>query len=395
MIYDNFFLEIESDQVFKEGQAVGGDVFLSQKSSDENRIVSVLSDGLGSGIKANVLASLTTSLAVKCIQGRVSTARTARVIMQSLPVCSIRKISYATFTIVETGSDRSVKIVEYGNPPSLLIRKGRIIRPERKEVLLKNISHAGNTIFSSGFKMETGDRIVIFSDGVSQSGMGNAATPFGWEEEEREEWILRLIEGNKHISARNLAGKIVNKGLKNDIYKAKDDITAAVFYARKPRKLLIATGPPIDRKKDKELAGRIRDFEGKVVICGGTTANIISRELKRPVNTELAALDSDLPPSAGMAGIEIVTEGIFTLSRVAEILENDFSGMISGENGAAAVTELLRDSDEIQFLVGTKINEAHQDPNIPVGLEIRRNIVRRISNQLSYNLLKDVKISYI
>ena len=96
-----------------------------------------------------------------------------------------------------------------------------------------------------------------------------------------------------------------------------------------------------------------------------------------------------------MGGIEIVTEGRFTLSRVAEILENDFSGMISGENGASAVTELLRDSDEIQFLVGTKINEAHQDPNIPVGLEIRRNIVRRISNLLSYNLLKDVKISYI
>ena len=392
---DNYFLEIDSAQIYKKGQLVGGDVFLSQRSSDESRTVSVLSDGLGSGVKANVLASLTTSLAVKCIDGRVSPRRTAQVIMQSLPVCSIRKISYATFTIVEVENDRSVKIVEFDNPPYLLIRDNRIIKPERNPIKIGETANSRNTLFASRFTLQTGDRIVIFSDGVTQSGMGNAAYPLGWEQENVEEWILSLIRRDRKISARKLAREIVNRGVQNDIYNAKDDITAAVFYVRKPRKLLIATGPPIDRNKDRYLAEKIKDFRGSVVISGGTTANIVSRELNRPVETKLAKLDPDLPPSASMEGIEIVTEGIFTLSRVAEILEGENLDEIRAENSATAVVELLRNSDEIQFLVGTRINEAHQDPNVPVGLEIRRNIVRRIADVLSTNLLKEVNVDYI
>jgi hypothetical protein len=392
---DNYFLEIDSAQIFKKGQLVGGDVFLSQRSGDENRTVSVLSDGLGSGVKANVLATLTTTLAARCIDGRVSPRRTAQVIMQSLPECSIRKISYATFTIVEIGGDRSVKIVEFDNPPYLLIRDGELVRPERTSVSIESSIHSRNTLFSSRFKLMNGDRIIIFSDGVTQSGMGNASFPLGWEQGKVEEWVLSLIRRNKNISARNLAREIVNRGVRNDIFTAKDDITSAVFYMREPRKLLIATGPPIDRKQDSELALRIRDFKGRVVISGGTTANIVSRELNRAVDTKLSSLDSDLPPSAAMEGIEIVTEGIFTLSRVAEILEDENLDEIRKENSATAVVELLRDSDEIQFLVGTRINEAHQDPNIPVGLEIRRNIVRRIADILSASLLKEVNITYI
>ncbi len=392
---DNYFLEIDSAQICKKGQLVGGDVFLSQRSSDESRTVSVLSDGLGSGVKANVLATLTTTLALKCIDGRVPPKRTAQVIMQSLPICSIRKISYATFTIVEIENGRSVKIVEFDNPPYILIRDDRIIRPERSPIRIGDSVSSRNTLFSSRFTLETGDRIVILSDGVTQSGMGNAVYPLGWELENVEQWILSLIRRDKKISARKLAREIVNRGVRNDIYNAKDDITAAVFYVRKPRKLLIATGPPIDSGKDRYLAEKIRDFGGRVVISGGTTANIVSRELNRPVETKLAKLDPDLPPPASMKGVEIVTEGIFTLSRVAEILEGESLDEIRRENSATAVVELLRDSDEIQFLVGTRINEAHQDPNVPVGLEIRRNIVRRIADILSNNLLKEVNVDYI
>ena len=231
--------------------------------------------------------------------------------MQSLPECSIRKISYATFTIVEIENDRTVKIVEFDNPPYLLIRRGEIIRPERMPVDIAGSASSRNTLYSSRFKLLTGDRIVIFSDGVTQSGMGNASYPFGWEQDKIEDWISSLIRRNSNISARNLAREIVNRGVQNDIYKAKDDITAAVFFVREPRKLLVATGPPIDRAQDSVLAARINDFDGRVVVSGGTTANIISRELERPVDTGIINLDSDLLPSAAMEGIEIVTEGIF------------------------------------------------------------------------------------
>jgi len=390
---DNCFLDIDYARINKKTQRVGGDVFLSRKNKQEGRSVSVLSDGLGSGVKANVLATLTTTLAAGCIEGRISIERTAEVIMNSLPICSRRKISYATFTIIDIDYEGKARIIEYDNPPFLLVRKGELIEIPKKMITFNGVREH-NTIYSATFRLQENDRIVVFSDGVPQSGIGKKTFPLGWEMGPATEWVVDQIRREPGLSARELSRLMVNRSVQNDVYVAGDDITCAVIHARKPRKLLIVSGPPLNKERDAELAERVAAFQGRIIISGGTTANIISRELGREVKTDICRIDTDLPPSSEMEGIDLVTEGIFTLERTAQLLEQE-EAEVRQKNGATEIIELFRESDEIEFLVGTRINNAHQDPNIPVGLEIRRNIVNRIGNILSGKLLKEVQISYI
>jgi hypothetical protein len=161
------------------------------------------------------------------------------------------------------------------------------------------------------------------------------------------------------------------------------------------------TGPPINPDHDTEMVRVFSSFPGKKIVSGGTTANILSRELGRKVTLNLRNIDPNIPPVSQMDGADLVTEGIITLGRVAEILEQGSrigataSTERDRENGAGKIVEFLLDSDRITFVVGTRINDAHQDPNMPVELEIRRNIVKRIQMLLAEHYLKEVTIRYL
>ncbi|MBN2712649.1 MAG: hypothetical protein JXR97_09520, partial [Planctomycetes bacterium] len=238
------------------------------------------------------------------------------------------------------------------------------------------------------------DRLIVFSDGVSQSGLGTPAHRLGWRIEGCSAFVRERIKRNPFISARELARNIVNEALRIDEgHKAKDDISCAVFYFRQPRRLLVTSGPPFDMNKDKEMAYKIKNFNGRTAICGGTTANIVSRELDRKITMPLGRVRSDLPPVSKMEGVDMITEGILTLTRVANYLEE--RNVEEHDNAAGQLAELFLDSDHVEFMVGTRINDAHQDPTLPVDLEIRRNIIKRIASILNDNYLKDVTIEYI
>jgi hypothetical protein len=170
-------------------------------------------------------------------------------------------------------------------------------------------------------------------------------------------------------------------------------MTCSVIYFRHPRKLMLLTGPPFDREKDAEYVKRLAEFDGQKVICGGTTAEITARQLKREINMNIRGLRSELPPTSKIEGIDLVTEGIFTLTKTAQYLEKE---TISGiKDPAGQLVDLLLDNDIIEFMVGTRINEAHQDPNLPVDIELRRNIIKRIAESLKDKYLKEVKIQFV
>jgi len=235
----------------------------------------------------------------------------------------------------------------------------------------------------------------MYSDGVSQSGMGSDAFPFGWERDNIANYASNLVNSDASISAAVLAGKIVSMAHKNDEYKAKDDISCAVIYFREPRKLLLCTGPPYEKEKDKVLAAKVSTYPGKVILCGGTTADIIARELNRTIVDELIFEDPELPPESFLEGIDLVTEGILTLQKVNEILKTFNNSVRLGKGPADKIVKLLMESDEIHFIIGTRINIAHQDPNLPVELEIRRTVVRRIARLLEEKWLKKITFEYI
>jgi hypothetical protein len=391
----DFYIEVNSQQRNHDEERICGDVFLNKYIKEEDRVVAVLSDGMGHGVKANILATLTATMALNFTREHKEIDRIAEIIMNTLPVCSERKIAYATFTIVDIESSGKANILEYDNPHAIILRGNQPFDPEWKKVILDKGKHAGQVLRTCTFMAEKEDRIIFCSDGVAQSGMGSEAFPFGWERDNVAGYAANLVTSEPSISASALAGKIVTMAHKNDAYRAKDDISCAIIYFREPRKLLICTGPPFEKDKDKELAEKARDYEGKVILCGGTTADIIARELNRTVVDELIFEDPELPPESFLEGIDLVTEGILTLQKVNEILKTFNNSVRLGKGPADKIVRMLMESDEIHFIIGTRINIAHQDPNLPVELEIRRTVVKRIARLLEEKWLKNVTFEYI
>lgn len=395
---DDFFIEVDFHQRYKHTQPVGGDVFLSRKIKAQKRIISVLSDGLGSGVKANVLATLTSTMALEFVTRDTDLRRTAQVIMDTLPVCSQRKVAYSTFTIVDVESDNTVRIIEHDNPPCLVLRQGHVLdrEMETSELTPGTGNVLGNrTVVFSKFQAREGDRAIFFSDGVSQSGIGRDQFPLGWGVDAVRTYAISLIRSNPGLSARELAWHIVERAALNDENCPKDDITCGVVYFRRPRRLLVVTGPPFHRENDKLMVDHLRDFPGRTIVAGGTTASIVARELGKEIEVNLDGLDPEIPPTSTLAGVDLVTEGTITLAKVTSCLEKDAMLERLPDNGATKILKMFRDSDIIQFVVGTRINEAHQDPNVPVELDLRRSLMKRLARLLEEKYLKETMIQFL
>lgn len=245
------------------------------------------------------------------------------------------------------------------------------------------------------FVAEKEDRIIFCSDGIVQSGLGTDSFPFGWEREQFIDFTLKEIKGNSLISAQELGEHIVKKAYQNDSYELKDDASCAVIYFRDPRKLLICTGPPYEEVNDKVYAKKVADFVGKKVLCGATTADIIAREWEKTIVDSFDFIDPELPPISYMDGVDLITEGILTLTKVLNLLKDFNKNTMLDKGPAGLIVNMILQSDEIDFIVGTRINIAHQDPSLPVDLEIRRTVVKRIAAILEEKFLKEVKVEFI
>ncbi|GHU39576.1 serine/threonine phosphatase [Spirochaetia bacterium] len=392
------FVEVDHYQVSKYNQSAPGDVFYSQKIVKTGRIITTLSDGLGSGIKAGVLATLTSTMITKFISSNIPARKSAEIIMNTLPVSKEMGISYATFTVVDIGADSNISIVEYDNPPYIYLRGNKIIENEKEVIQFerekKETGPKTPTVLSySSFAAKPDDRIVFFSDGVTQAGLGGEKFPSGWGRENALQFIIKTLERNPSMSARNLSKTLVTQAAHHDGDKPADDISCAVVYFRKPRDLLIITGPPWKSVNDKDFAGMWTNFSGTKIISGGTTAKIISRELGLKIKDKKNDDNPHYPPEAEMEGAAMVTEGIVTLADTAKILENNYRTNVKNKT-AHRMAEIILNCDRIFFAIGTRINDANYDPAIPVELGARRTVARRIANILEAKYLKAVSIRF-
>lgn len=391
----NYHIEINCQQINHDGERICGDVFIHKRVKEENRIVAVLSDGMGHGVKANVLATLTATMAANFTAEHRDFGKIAEIIMNTLPVCSERGTSYSTFTIIDIEEVEKVSILEYDNPEAFIIRNQNVLEPGWQKITLTSDENAGKMLRNCSVIPEKEDRIVFCSDGVTQSGLGSRDFVKGWGRNELVSFMLAEVKKNQFISAQDLSERAVKKAFQNDNLNPKDDISCAVIYFREPRKMLICTGPPYDEKKDSEYAEKTRLFEGKKVLCGATTGDIIAREWGTQIEDSTDFQDSDLPPVSQMEGVDLITEGILTLTKVSNILKDHNPQTVPGKGPADQIVKMLLQSDQIDFLVGTRINIAHQDPTLPVELEIRRTVVKRIASLLEEKFLKEVRIEFI
>lgn len=386
------FIDIDCHQIKKYNQNAFGDYFVSKRYPDEERLVAVLSDGLGSGIKANILSCMTATMLLRFVEGeQIKIKDAAEIVMNSLPICQVRKISYSTFSVIDVNDEGHAKIVEEGNPDFLWIKNGEIINPPFDKIPSK--THKNRCMKAYKIQLEQGDRLIFCSDGITQCGLGNPKLKLGLRREGLIKLVLNKLAENPEISSSELSEYIVRqaKNIETD-KKPKDDMSALVLYCREPRQSLVFTGPPYLQSNDAEYAKAFWDFKGKKAIAGGTTANLISRELNIPIVMDKNISIGKLPSCSYMEGVDLVTEGILTLTQTLEYLD---SGNLDIDNAAGKLVKFLLDSDCIHFMVGAKLNQAHYNPSLPVEIEIRKNIIKKMKTILQDKYYKKVSVQYM
>ncbi|WP_372775904.1 SpoIIE family protein phosphatase [Mangrovibacterium sp.] len=388
-------VDVDFQQKYANGEIICGDVFHTRRIIGEGRYILILSDGLGHGIRANVMATLTASMAMKYTSFHTRPEIAANIFMRVLPQNSDNKESYATFTIIEIDNDELVRIINYDNPTSLIFRNGKPFVPRELEIPIRGEENKEKILRIREFTPIKGDRIIFMTDGVTQSGLGGKRFQMGWGESQISSFAQNQLEREPEMTATRLARKIINQAAMNDGFKMKDDASCGVLNFRVPREFMLITGPPFYKIKDMEFVDRVRDFSGKKIICGGTTGEIIARELQLDIEIQHHYEGDDIPPAAEMEGFEMVTEGILTLGRVEEILEKYNNDTRLENTPPEEVAKLLLEHDIIHILLGTRINRAHQDPEQPFEVQIRKFVVKRIVKLLEERFFKKVFIEFI
>lgn len=371
-------------------QLCGDHVDIVEQGEDSSVIV--LADGLGSGVKASILSTLTSKIISTMMAEGLSLEECVSTIAATLPVCSVRGVAYSTFTIIHIINNHSAELIQYDNPHIILIRNEKICDYPKIEM---NIG--GKKIYKSTVKLCENDIFIAMSDGCPHAGIGLAYN-FGWKRED----IADFMEGLAPVgyTAKTLSTILVDECYKLYGEKPGDDATACVVRVRKRVPMNMLFGPPSNRDDCDRMMSLFFSKEGKHIICGGTTSSIAAKYLHKPVKASLSFERSDVPPIAEIEGVDLVTEGVITVNKVLEYAKDYLKDNKSYEqwgfkhDGASLISRLLfEEATDINFYVGRAINPAHQNPDLPINFSIKMNLVKELSECLK-KMGKRIKVSY-
>ncbi len=358
----------------------------------ENSTVIVLADGLGSGVKASILSTLTSKIISTMMAAGLPIEECVATIAATLPVCSVRGVAYSTFTIIYLRDNETAEIIQYDNPQVIVLRNEQNYDYPRTEM---NIG--GKKIYKTTLKLREGDIFVAMSDGCPHAGIGGLYN-FGWKREEIIGFMEALIPGG--YTAKNMSTILVDECVKLYGNKPGDDTTACVVRIRRREPMNLLFGPPANRDDCNRMMSLFFSKEGKHIICGGTTSSIAAKYLGKPLRASLNFVQSDLPPTAELEGVDLVTEGVITINRVLEyardyLADNEkYEIWNFGRDGASLICRLLfEEATDINFYVGRAINPAHQNPDLPITFSIKMNLVEELSACLR-RMGKRIKVSY-
>lgn len=387
----SLYFETSWGSLNKHGEELCGDKVEVIKQG--NDIIMVLADGLGSGVKANILASLTSKIVATMLAAGADIPDVIETIASTLPVCKERQVAYSTFVFLRANEDGEARIVEFDNPPMILLRNGKFYDLPREESTI-----FGKKIYESHVQLKPDDRCIMFSDGVIHAGVGMLLN-LGWQYEN----VVKYVEDayKKDATAYSLQSLLL--AACNSLYMESpgDDTTVAVCRVRTPNVAYVMVGPPVDPKDDERLVNELLRFQGTKVVCGGTTSQIVSKISGRPLKTVLNYISPDVPPTGSIEGIDLVTEGVITLGKALEVMKRYENGSVGRDNalnykhdGASLLAQtLINKCTGAKFVVGRALNPAHQNPDMPIDLSIKLRLVQEIAECLR-RLDKDVEIEY-
>ena len=359
---------------------------------DENSAVIVLADGLGSGVKASILSTLTSKIISTMMAAGLSIEECVATIAATLPVCSVRGVAYSTFTIMHLINNEVAELIQYDNPQVILLRDGANYDYSKKEM---NIG--GKKIYQSTIRLQENDVFIAMSDGCPHAGIGIAYN-FGWKRED----IIQFMEAMalNGFTAKNLSTLLVDECDRLYGRQPGDDATACVVKIRRREPMNLLFGPPSNRDDGERMMSLFFSKEGKHIICGGTTSSIAAKYLNKPLKPTLSFEKSDVPPIAKLEGVDLVTEGVITINKVLEYAQDYLQDNQLYEHwnfkkdGASLICQLLfEEATDINFYVGRAINPAHQNPDLPINFSIKMNLVEELSKCLK-EMGKRIKVSY-
>ena len=374
------------------GEQLCGDHVEIVEPEDGDSTIVVLVDGLGSGVKASILSTLTSKILSTMLAAGLRLEDAVETLVETLPVCSVRKVAYSTFTIVRITNNRRVEIIQYDNPKVIMLRDGKNVDIPFHE------SYIGNKkIIKAEVDVEEHDAFLAFSDGVEHAGVGLSYN-FGWKREDIIDFLTAFWDVG--YTAKTLSTILI--GETNRLYEGKpgDDATVCTIRIRKREPVSLIIGPPSNRDDCNKMMSLFFAKEGKHIVCGGTTSTIAAEYLRKPLRPQLDFYDPDIPPTAEIEGVDLVTEGVITINRVLEYALNYLADNTSFEkwsykkDGASRIARMLfEDATDINFFVGKAVNPAHQNSNLPINFTIKMQLVKELAECLE-KMGKKIKVSY-
>jgi len=388
---NNLCAEIGYKSINHYGEQLCGD-HVEIVEQNENSTVIVLADGLGSGVKASILSTLTSKIISTMLAEGLKIEECVSTIAATLPVCSERGVAYSTFTIIHLIDNEEAQIIQYDNPHVILIRNGANFDYSKTEMLID-----GKKIYHTTVPLEEGDVFVAMSDGCPHANNTNLYN-YNWKREDIIAFMEVMCVTDQ--SAKNLSTLLVDECDRLYENKPGDDATACVVKIRKREPMNILFGPPLNRDDNDRMMSLFFSKEGKHIICGGTTASIAAKYLGKNVEPVDQIEKTDVPPMSKIDGVALVTEGVITINRVIEYAKDYLNKNALYEewnfrrNGAAQICQLLfEEATDINFYVGRAINPAHQNPDLPINFNIKLKLVDELSSCLM-KMGKRVKVSY-
>lgn len=373
------------------GEQLCGDHVDIVEQGDGSTVI-VLADGLGSGVKASILSTLTSKIISTMLAAGLPIEECVSAIAATLPVCSVRGVAYSTFTIIHLRNNETAELIQYDNPQVILIRDEKNFEYPRTEMTI-----GGKKIFKSVIKLQENDLFVAMSDGCPHAGIGMSYN-FGWKREDIAAFMETICVAG--YTAKTLSTILIDEV--NKLYGGKpgDDATACIVRIRKRVPMNLLFGPPSNRDDCDRMMNLFFSKEGKHIVCGGTTSSIAAKYLGKPLKATLSFERSDIPPIAEIEGVDLVTEGVITINRVVEyakdaLSENKLYEKWSfGHDGASLICRMLfEEATDINFYVGRAVNPAHQNPDLPINFNIKMNLVEELSSCLR-RMGKRIKVSY-
>lgn len=383
--------DIGYHSLIKFGEQLCGD-HVDVVEQSENSQVIVLADGLGSGVKASILSTLTSKIISTMMAEGLNIEDCVATMAATLPVCSERQVAYSTFTILRIVENREAEIIQYDNPRVILLRNG-----VNYDYPVTQLSIGGKEIYRSRVPLQEDDVFILMSDGCIHAGVGMTLN-FGWERKD----IIPFMEAQQGAgyTAKTLTTILLDEC--NRLYGGEpgDDTTVCTVRIRRREPMNLMFGPAANRDDTDKMLSLFFSKAGKHIVCGGTTSSIVARYLKKQLVPCLDFPDPEIPPIAKIEGVDLVTEGVITMSRVVDYAKNylednsTYANWGSSNDGASLIARLLfEEATDINFYVGRAINPAHQNPNLPINFSIKMQLVEELSGCLK-KMGKRIKVSY-